>query len=276
MGNSYTGAMAEEKPLNYAVLLSDPAALLSPKIAEAMARFQKVPIADMGAPARRSWGIIAQGLPKAEGQRLLDHMGALGLGGLVIPENLIEDLPPAQRLDSLEPGGERLSLAPHNAAAASVPWSQVRLAAAAAFKKTTVKTVKVTEGPSSGEKALNVGLMMSGIPIKVGKNKEVLKTLEETDLVLYLDLCIGSPAARYRVDAQNFDYSFLKAKMAYNVFSNFKTMIIDLSERGRFPINRGAAVIFEGKPINSMAYESLADLERETRWLLTLRALKPA
>jgi hypothetical protein len=43
-------------------------------------------------------------------------------------------------------------------------------------------------------------------------------------------------------------------------------------EAGR---NRGLRFILEGKPQRDMGYESLADLERESRWLLTLRALRP-
>lgn len=253
--------MAEEKTLLYAALLSNPEALFSPKIAEALARFQKVPLADVGAPARHSWGIVASGLPKPECEKLVDYLDETGLGGLAIPEKLLEDLPPAQALETLAPGARLLNLTPRRGAPLSVAWSQLSLLAAAAFKKTTRKTVKTSEGPASGEKA--------------GKNKEAFKTREETDLVLYLDICAGG--ARFRVDAQNFDYAFLKAKMAYGVLSNFKSMAIALFERapGAWK-NRGMKIVFEGKPVNSMGYEDLDDLERETRWLLTLRALKPA
>ncbi len=34
-------------------------------------------------------------------------------------------------------------------------------------------------------------------------------------------------------------------------------------------------MILDAKPVREMGYESLDDLERECRWLLTLRCLRP-
>jgi hypothetical protein len=261
------------------VILADASGLLSPKLAEALARFHKVPMADMGASARHSWGILAEKLAKDRADALLAETVKAGLAALVLPQNLLEDPPPAKVLKTLGLEPERVRLVEAGGTELAVEWSaawkDVSLAAAAAFKQTTSKTLKVTEGPTSAEKAVNMGLMLSGIPISVGKNKERLKTVEETELALYLDLAVGE--ARYRVDAQHFDYSFLKARMAFGAFANFRATILELSDRAPGAIkNKGFSALLDGKPLGQLGYESLADLDRESRWLLTLRALKRA
>ena len=80
------------------------------------------------------------------------------------------------------------------------------------------------------------------------------------------------PARRLRVDALHFDYSYLKERKLYQLMGNFKLLIVDLVKAAPEAVqNLGTKVLLEGKPIQTMGYNSLADLERETRWLLTLQ-----
>ena len=82
------------------------------------------------------------------------------------------------------------------------------------------------------------------------------------------------PPRRLRVAAEHFDYSFLKERKLYQVMGNFKLLVGDLvKETSEAWQNHGTRVLLEGKPIQTMGYSTLADLERETRWLLTLQEL---
>ena len=58
---------------------------------------------------------------------------------------------------------------------------------------------------------------------------------------------------------------------------NFKVLVSDfVQEAPQAWRNHGTRVLLENKPLQTMGYESLEDLERESRWLLTLVARKTA
>ena len=63
--------------------------------------------------------------------------------------------------------------------------------------------------------------------------------------------------------------------MAYNVLANFRTLACELARRaGSAMKTRGVGILMAGEPITAMGYESLDELDRESRWLLTLALLK--
>jgi hypothetical protein len=148
------------------------------------------------------------------------------------------------------------------------------LVSAAGITLTTTTTKTTKEGPSAAQKILSTGILLTtGLPIKIGgKERVVEKTQQQSELVFYLDLYYGQPLRRRRIDAQHFDYSFLKERKLYFVLGNFKLVLGDLLAAAPAAWrNHGAKVLLEGKPVQTMGYESLADLEREARWLLTLQ-----
>lgn len=252
--------MAEAK-LRYAVILTNPEHLDVPRLAEALARFNKVAAVDAAPAARRSWGIVADDLEKGRAEALAAELARSGLEGLALPNNLIEDLPQIRPVKAYP---EKF---------AAKPWA---LVAAAGFRK-TVTAAKTQEGPSMAQKAFGLGLMMTtGLPVGLGGGKkEAAKTQESFDLVFYLDLLRLDAPERLRIDAQDFDYSCLNERKDYNVINNFRTLVkeIALGSPEAFK-SRGTSVILENKPVSAMGYDALEDLEKESRWLLTLRTLK--
>jgi hypothetical protein len=106
--------------------------------------------------------------------------------------------------------------------------------------------------------------------------KEEDKTVVSPELWGVLDIILTAPSRRLRVLSGDFDYSCLREEKTYDSLSNFRILARRLAalwpEAGR---NRGLRFILEGKPQRDMGYDCLADLERESRWLMTLRALKP-
>lgn len=266
-------------PLPYAALLLKPEYLQIPKMAAALARFKKIPLPDAAPMARACWGIVENGLDKEKAEELCARLAEAGLGGLAVPQNLLEEDIAALPLSKIEFLEGKLRAFLKSGEEKWIEFNSISLLAAAIFKKTTTTLVKTSDGPTAAQQAVNMGLMLAtGIPIKVGaKKKETLKAVEQSDLVYYLDLCQLEPACRLRIDAQHFDFSCLKERMDYNIFGNFKTLISQAAQRTPGALkNKGALVILENKPIASMGYESLKDLEKESRWLLTLKILKQA
>jgi hypothetical protein len=162
-----------------------------------------------------------------------------------------------------------------HAAPERIPWEELSIVGAAIFDQTTTEQKRVPEGPTATQKALNMGILMAtGLPIKLGGRKQVVsKTESHSEKVCFLDLC--APSRRWRVDAQHFDYSFLKERKTYSVFSNFKLLLADAARWAPRAIrNRGTRMLLEGNEVRQIGYSSLQDLDRELSWLLTLAALR--
>ena len=264
-------------PLAYAALLSKPEYLQIPKMAAALARFKKIPVQDAAPMARGCWGVLEDGLAKEKAEELCARLAEAGLGGLAVPHNLLEEDIAALPISKIEFLEGKLRVFSKSGEEKWIDCNSISLLAAAVFKKTTTTMVKTSDGPTAAQQAVNMGLLMAtGMPIKVGaKTKETLKAVEQSDLVYYLDLCLTEPACRLRIDAHHFDFSCLKAKMGYDIFGNFKILIAQAAQKMPQALkNRGALTVLDGRPIGTMGYESLKDLEKESRWLLTLKTLK--
>ena len=242
----------------YAVLLARPEARDPMALAKALAAARKTPLQDQMMAAKNGWGILAENLGEEEAKALAQALRSSGVESVVCPSSSLVRLPPAE---------------PATTYPSASAFQPVLIAAAGIIiTSTTTKTVK--EGPSGAQKILNTAILLgTGLPIKIGgRERAVQKTQHHSDLVFYLDLLYKDPLRRLRIDAQHFDYSFLKERKLYQIFGNFKLLVADLVKAapGAWQ-NHGTRVLLDGRPIQSMGYGSLADLERETRWLLTLR-----
>jgi hypothetical protein len=249
--------MAE--PLRYAVLLTSRESLKPGLLAAALAPVLKQPAVDLAPRLRRCWGFVELDADEAAARAQVEALVARGLPALAVPRSLIEDVPAAEAVGALPE-------APH----------PVRLVAAASFTRRQTRTVKEEQGPSTGERALGIGITLAtGLPpslFGVGGKKQVDKTVESSDLVTFLEVYAGAPARRLRVDSQDFDYSCLGPAMGYDTAGNFKKLVEQLSAGGA-RLTVGARALLAGQPARALGYEGLEDLEREARWLFTLAAL---
>jgi hypothetical protein len=245
----------------FAVLLARQEARDPVALAKALAAARKTPLQDQMVFAKNCWGIVAENLGPEEAKNLGETLKTSGVECMVCPSSSLAALPPAETTKTFE----------------SLAAAKPALIAAAAITISSTTTKHIKEGPSAAQKIASVGLMMAtGIPIKIGgKERTVEKKQTHSDLVFYLDVVYQSPARRLRVDALHFDYSFLKERKLYQLMGNFKLLVGDLVKTSPEAVqNHGTKVLLEGKPLQTMGYNSLADLERESRWLLTLQALK--
>jgi hypothetical protein len=241
----------------FIVLLKNPEPREPMTVAKALAAARKTPLQDQMRTAKSGWGILAENLQEAEAKSLVQELGKSNLSCAAIPASSLAPLPEAKPLLRMEP----------------VVTEGLVLIAAAAVTITSTTTKSVKEGPNAAQKVLSTAILLgTGLPIKIGgRERTVEKKQEHSDVVFYVDLLYEDPTRRFRVDAQRFDYSFLKERKLYQVFGNYKLLIGDLALAVPAAwTNHGTKVLMAGKPIQTMGYDSLSDLERETRWLLTL------
>jgi len=242
----------------FAVLRADKDAHDAMELARILAAVRETPLQDQVLEAKAAWGILGEDLSRSEAEALQHALHSAGLECGIGPMSALVALPAAQvvvRRDALPP----------------VPPT---LIAAAALTVTTTSR-SGQRGPSGFQKAASAALMMTtGIPIKVGGRKRSVETTHDQErLVFFADLYYGAPSKRLRIDASHFDYSCLGGRMLHHAQGNLKILLGDVLESAPDAwTNHGARVLLQGRPIRTMGYGSLDDLERESRWLLTLRA----
>ncbi|HEX4049010.1 MAG TPA: hypothetical protein VH309_14290 [Elusimicrobiota bacterium] len=263
----------------HAVLVRSPEKFLPTAVASVLAKRAKAPALDFVAPARRAWGLIAESLPAAEAEALAAELTAAGQAALAAPASLLESLAPPVLAAKAEFSGDGFDLVSGRANAAPERLSWTRLAAlcAAGLEVRTTTTVTETAPMELGEKAVRLGLTMAtGIPM-MGSKKEVKRVVETKDRALMLDLLFLGPARRLRIDARAFDYSLLGARMGYGAETNFSALLEELAARAPAALRgKGTRALMARRPAGESQYESIGDLEREERWLLTLAALRAA
>ena len=265
-------------PAAYALLIGEESHLKPPEIARALAALRHVPFQDLVGPMRRCWGLVEEGCSKADAEAASAALASAGLASLAVPAALLEDLPAPRPLTemSLDAGGILYGEA--EAARSRAAWARVRLLAAAVYQEGKAPAPAAAGFTDPGKKLARTAFsLMTGIPTSLGLGgKPAERKQEETEQMLLLDIVLEGPSERLRVDARKFDFSCLKTRMVYDVLGNFRQLIRELAgQSAGASRNRGVRVLLEGKPLREMGYDGAKDLERESRWLLTLQTLRP-
>lgn len=262
-----------EKVGRYAVLLAAPEGLQVAPLAKALAIFKKIPFQDAARLARNSRGFVGEHLSEEEARELVSRLTDFGIGGLVMAQASIRELAQAQTVSRLEVRLDALRLTDKAGAAETIPSSSLVIVAAAGIKVLATDTVKTREGPTTAARAVRAGVLMTtGLPLPIGKKKRKAQQKKtSSEILFYLDLITREPEARYRIDAQNFDYSFLKKRMLHHSFGNFKMLLSDVIKIAPGALhNKGTRVIMKSQPVSIMGYGSFVDFHRESQWLWTL------
>ncbi len=259
---------------SFAVVLSRPEDVRSPLLAELLAKHDHVPFADAARRALVSWGIALEQAPENAARELASFLSAGGLPAAAVGHDRLRTPPPWEQAVAamFEPGVIRWHLHKQGDVR-DVPDAHVEIIAAAVYREETSKTVKVKEGPTSGQKMASFGIMMTtGLPIHIGgKEREVEKVEKKSELVYHLDLLSPTPPLRIRLDSEKFNYTCLGPKMLYGAAPNFRALLLALRERlPKSRLNLGARTLIAGQPIATLGYENDESLEREERWLLSI------
>lgn len=243
-------------------------------LAAAVAAVLGVPLPDAAAALRHGWGFVAEDASPGEAEKLLAACAAAGIELLALPAPaapLAEPLKVKKLV--LEAGaiGYEKSGALFRLAAADI-----RVVSAAPVKRTRTKTVKTSEGPSAGERAVRMGVMaVTGLPIGLGKSKEVSKTVSSTESGFRLGL-LAADGTRLRADAEDFDFSCLGPEKTYSGQTNLRLLALKLAALcGAAFFNAGLRAMRESKPLSTLPYEGEEDLDKEEFRLWLARTARP-
>jgi hypothetical protein len=232
-------------------------------LARALAKVRGAPVQDQVLEARSARGIVAEGLSEDDARSLGRSLRSSGFPVALAPAGAVATLPEA------EPAREKGAL----------PAAPPFLVAAAPVTVTTRGRGTKRSGPSPGQKAASTAILMTtGMPIRVGgRTREGEPAREEEKLTFWTDLYYEDPGRRLRIDASRFDFSCLGERMLYQGHANLKLLLGDIvRDAPEAWLNRGTRVLLDGAPLRALDYRSLDDLDRESRWLLTLRAHAPS
>jgi len=257
--------MPEEKNTGFSVLTADerlPAfALFSRIISES----RGINHDDAGRIARHAWGFIGENITETEADKLVELCAVYGLNAIKKPAGAVQEPEPPLHIKKLVFSEGILNYTDVSAGAGSTDANALTLLAAAPVKEITTKTVKTREGPSSQEKAIRFGIMaVTGLPIGMGKSKEVKKEVTSSELSFCLDIISRPTAVRLRLSSNDFDFSCLKEKKTYSSQSNFRLLCAELAAFAPAALkNAGLLAILESKPLAPLPYDSPDDYEQE-------------
>lgn len=284
--------MAEEKTGTFSVIAAEerlPDFILLSKI---ISESRGVNRDDAGRIARHTWGFIGEGLSEAGADDLLERCALYGVHAFKTAAAELSGLKPPLYIRKAVFAGGILNYTDGNALAGAEEKDDILVVAAAPVKEETTKTVKTTEGPSGKERLIRLGIMAAtGLPIGMGKTKEVKKEVKSSELSFCMDIVLktdntrvsavskaGGPqtsATRLRLASDNFDFSCLKEKKTYSSQINFRLMCAEMAAFAPHALkNAGLTAILESKPLALLPYDTEDDLEKEILRLTAL-ALRP-
>ena len=225
--------------------------------------------------ARHSWGVLGQNLDEAAAAGLIECCAGFGIKTLKLPSPQ-PPLPAEETIKKAVFENSEVSFAGAAWLDLKAAPGDIAILAAAPIKEETLRIVKTKEGPSDKEKAVRFGIMaVTGLPIGLGKNKEVKKEVKSSELSFYLDILLAAGPRRLRLASENFDFSCLKEKKTYASQLNFRLFCAELAAFAPAAFrNSGLRAILEGRPLTLLNYDSIEDLEKETRRLALARAAR--
>lgn len=221
------------------------------------------------AAARHCWGVLGEDLTEAAAAGLEDQCARAGIRTLRRPFPQ-PPLPEAEPVKKPVFQNDGIAFTGSGTQAFASAPGDILVLAAAPVREETRRFVKTTEGPSAREKAVRMGLMaVTGLPLGMGKSREVNKEVKSSELSFYLDLILAEGPRRLRLCSDDLDFSGLKEKKTYSSQLNFRLLCAELAAFAPAAFkNAGLRAILEAKPLNLLPYDSLDDLEKETRRLL--------
>ncbi|MDE2292910.1 MAG: hypothetical protein KGL53_12585 [Elusimicrobia bacterium] len=265
-----------EEPILYSVILTGDAPPKPMDLARAVAKARKVPALDLAPRLRSSGGIVEEKVPKEEAETVEKALETEGIAALAVPASLLEELPEARAANSLEFLEGALAHGNRQGGSGRAEHRRLVLVCAATLSETVSEGSRPEIGPDPSKQFLKKTFSaMTGIPTSLGgKAPEFAPRKAVVEDYFLLEFHWKDPAERVRVDSRRFDFSCLGARKGHALPGNVKVLVSllkDLAPHAR--LNRGAKVLFEGRPMREMGYENAGEFEREARRLLTLAAL---
>lgn len=240
-------------------------------VTEITANFLKLNRDEAARAARHSWGLLGEDLDEKQAQELLRLCAVYGVGTIKLSASELPKLETPLRITKLCLEQDRLVYTEANGESDMLPKETVIALSAAPIKTESSRTVTAKEGPSMQERAVRLGIMaVTGLPIGLGKSKEVAKAVKSSETAFYMDIILKN-GGRLRFCSDDFDFSHLAAEKTYSSQLNFRLMAARLAAFAPKALkNAGLWALLESKPLSALPYDSMDDFEIESLRLLTL------
>jgi hypothetical protein len=258
----------------YAVLLNDFDPNLLDLMIKSYTSIFKLPEPDAAHHLRSSWGILGENLSLPEAEKLSELFMVRQHPNKIVRQSKINPIA-AQDMRSIKITADKIVIKPMGGVEEELLKNNILFVAVCVHHTSEHKMQTKTQDNSEiAGKILKAGVLLAtGIPIPNFRKKEknVQEKTVHAEMHYLVDVFTNPPIKRFRFHGESLDYSFLKEKMQYNAYFNFRILIQDLIalvEPNHW--NHGVRVIRQNLPITQMRYDSILDFDKECQRLVGL------
>jgi hypothetical protein len=215
--------------------------------------------ADARMLVRRAYGVLVEGLAEPQARALAQALATRGIDVDRVTQAWLE-LPPVTACRRAVLGPRGLVVHDIYGRSRELPWSRVLLVAVGSYMvQERVPMARKPYEPAAGT-----------VRTLLGDGDAALGNYDYVDRAqLVLDIVADVPA-RYRIQHQRFDYSYLGARRGPSASSNFPLLVRDLLEHVPHAVlTRGArALRSDAGEMTAVSYPGPTQYEREMAWSL--------
>jgi hypothetical protein len=246
---------------------------IEPPTPEILVRaFRGVPglaAADALIAAQSISAILMRGLTADQVLALSAGFKDQGIQTETVPESSLPVLPPARLIRSVEFGATHLKIHEACGRRCEFEWDQVGLLAAGKVQEVKIqRTRREWKEVKTDHIGIPLGHVHVAIPIRVVETKSEYRSRESDQWGLRLEILKTGGAARFVVEAENFQFGDLACDASADVQSDFCFLVKELAARASNSArNRGVAAIMAGAPA-PVCYLRRAAFQNEMIWML--------
>lgn len=252
--------------MTYAVLLREAGRPNAEAVRRAFRAFQHLTDADAVRLAANAQGILMRHLGVDEAKALQQALVAEGVSAALVKDDELRFLPTSRQWHRIELTDAALLSFDYLGAPTTVAWQDISLLAAGA-----VSHVEISAAPAMRPR--------SGLRTWLGldpRSATETRSHLETGHQLILELVVGAGAARYEIQAQQFQFQSVLGPSAAPLVEKFVWLVREMSWRApQAMLNRAAQDIRDGVSL-VRGYPSRQSLLDEMVWLLWSARHRPA
>ncbi|MDD2710622.1 MAG: hypothetical protein PHV34_21795 [Verrucomicrobiae bacterium] len=242
----------------YAILQQDLDAPPPGGLEKALKNLQLFTSLDAITLARDAFGILIKDLSLADAQLLHHALKQEGIQNLMVDQQELPPLAPAQKLIKADVTDEALLVYDALQRPRRIEWPQVAMIAAGCVRitqfKRMEKTVVVNRGTPDGQ----------SIPIE----RTEVDYREENRPKCVVEIFAAATPPRYHIDAENFSFACLGDRRQRGVIPNYMTFVQGMLRHAPHAVMNRGALRFKQEPCLFFEYPSKHAFEEEIIWQL--------
>jgi len=218
--------------------------------------------------ANKISGFIGEGLSEEDAKKLISICEKNRISTIKIPEDEMPKIKNPININSIIINPEKIEF--NGEIHLSCNKEDIVIITYIPLKYIQSKQIISREGPSATQKIIRLGIMATtGIPIGLGKNKEIKKEIKNTEITLYMDIILKDET-HLRMNSDHFDFSFLKDEKTYSSQINFKIMSKKIALICPKALKNPALYDLIENKISNIQYETFSEIEKEILRLLII------